>query len=488
MAYSYGWLGNDADEVSMRTFRPYDPDQALLLPPLLRDWLPESHLANFVSDVVDTLDLSPILAVYASQDGRGQPPYHPRLMVKLLVYGYCTGVVSSRKLERATWENLPFRVLTTDQHPDHDSIADFRQRHLGALAGLFLEVLRLCEKAGLVKLGQVAVDGTKLKANASKHKAMSYGRMEEKEEQLQAEIAALLERAAAVDGAEAAAEQAALGAGEDLPEELRRRESRLATIRAAKAELEAEARARAEEEAAAVREQLAERERTAAATGKKPRGRAPVAPDPEQAKPDPKAQKSFTDSESRIMKDGASGGFVQGYNAQAAVDGTAQVIVAAAVTQQANDQQQLVPMLTQTEENLGRMPEQGTADTGYFSAAAVSDPALVGIELYVPPPRRGLRKSGGSGAVATVALPSEASPAEQMRARLATAEGKAAYARRKAIVEPVFGQIKEERGFRRFSFRGLVKVTAEWVIVCLTHNLLKLFRSGRWQRPTWAAA
>ena len=466
----------------MRTFRHYHPDQALLLPPLLRDWLPEGHLAHFVSDVVDTLNLSPVLEVYASQDGRGQPPYHPRLMVKLLVYGYCTGVVSSRKMERATWEDLPFRVLATDQHPDHDSIAAFRQRHLAALAGLFLEVLRLCEKAGLVKLGQVAVDGTKLKANASKHKAMSYGRMEEKEEQIQAEIAALLERAAAVDQAEAAAEQAAGGPGEDLPEELQRRESRLAKIRAAKAELEAEARARAEEEAAAVREQLAERERQAAATGKKPRGRAPVVPDPQQAKPDPKAQKNFTDPESRIMKDGASGGFVQGYNAQAAVDGTAQVIVAAAVTQQAGDQQQLVPMLTKTKEHLGRMPKQGLADTGYFSAAAVSDPALADTELYVPPRRRSSKAAGSAaGAVVTQTLPAQASVAEGMRERLATPEGKAAYAQRKAIVEPVFGQIKDVRGFRRFSFRGLAKVTAEWLVICLTHNLLKLFRSGGWR-------
>ncbi len=471
----------------MRSFRPYQPDQALLLPPLLRDWLPEGHLAHFVSDVVDVLDLSPILGLYAQQEGRGQPPYHPRLMVKLLVYGYCMGVVSSRKIERATWEDLPFRVLATDQHPDHDSIAAFRQRHLAALAGLFLAVLQLCEKAGLVQLGQVAVDGTKVKANASKHKAMSYGRMQEKEEQLKAEIAALMERAAAADQREDAEEREAGGRGGDsLPEELRRRESRLAQIAKAKAELEAEAREQAEQEAAGVRERLAERERQAQETGKKPRGRAPVVPDPERAKPEPTAQKNFTDPESRIMKDGASGGFVQAYNAQVVVDGTAQVIVAAAVTQQAGDQQQLVPMLTKTKENLGRLPEQGTADTGYFSAAAVSDPALAGMALYVPP-KRPSAKGAGSGTAATELPPGEATAAQRMRARLATPEGKAIYARRKAIVEPVFGQMKEERGFRRFSFRGLVQVTAEWLVMCLTHNLLKLFRSG-WRRTVLAAA
>ena len=471
----------------MRSFRPYDPDQAFLLSPRMQDWLPEGHLALFVSDVVDALDLWPILGVYANEDGRGQPPYHPRLMVKLLVYGYCIGVVSSRKIERATWEDLPVRVLAADQHPDHDSIAAFRQRHLAALAGLFLEVLQLCEKAGLVQLGQVAVDGTKVKANASKHKAMSYGRMADKEAQLKAEIAALMERAAAVDRAEDAEEREAGGRGGDgLPEELRRRESRLAKIAAAKAELEAEARELAEQEAVAVREKLAERERKAQETGKKPRGRAPVVPDPEQAKPEPTAQKNFTDPESRIMKDGASGGFVQAYNAQVAVDGTAQVIVAAAVTQQAGDQQQLVPMLTKTKENLGRLPEQGTADTGYFSAAAVSDPALTGMALYVPP-KRPSAKGAGFGTAATELPPGEATAAQRMRGRLATPEGKAIYARRKAIVEPVFGQIKEERGFRRFSFRGLVKVTAEWMVICLTHNLLKLFRSG-WQRTALAVA
>ena len=455
----------------MKTFKPYNPEQLFLLPPALRDWLPEGHLALFLSDVVETaLDLTAILATYETGDGRGQPPYHPAPLVKLLLYGYCTGKPSSRQIERATYEEIPYRVLAANQHPDHDTLAAFRQTHLAALAGLFLQVLHLCQRAGLVKLGHVALDGTKILANASKHKAMSYGRMPEAERKLEEEIAALLAEAQRVD----AAEDARYGTGtrgDELPADLARRESRLAKIRAAKADLEAEAQAAAAEAAVVAQAKLAERERQTRETGRKPKGPAPTVPDPTEAIPKPKAQRNFTDPASRIMKDGATKSFVQAYNAQAAVDGTAQVIVAAAVTQAANDKQQLVPMLTQTGVNCDQLPAAASADSGYCSAAAVTDAALAGIDLYVAV----ARQQHGE----TPAPPADdGTVIGAMRAKLQTAAGHALYALRKAIVEPVFGQIKDARGFRRFSFRGLGKVHAEWLLICLTHNLLKLFRAG----------
>jgi len=457
----------------MKTFKPYTPDQLLLLPPALQDWLPEGHLALFLSDVVDeALDLTPILAPYETGDERGQPPYHPALMVKLLLYAYCTGKPSSRQIERATYEEVPYRVLAADQHPDHDTLAAFRQQHLPALAALFAQVLDLCRRAGLVKLGHVALDGTKVLANASKHKAMSYARMAEAEQHLQQEIAALLAEAQWVD----AAEDAQYGKGrrgDELPAELTRRESRLAKIRAAKAALEAEAKAEAVAAAAAAQAKLTARERRAAETGRKPSGPPPTVPDPTTATPQPKAQRNFTDPESRIMKDGATKSFVQAYNAQAAVDGAAQVIVAAAVTQEANDKQQLVPMLSQVAKHCGAVPTVASADSGYFSEAAVMAEALVGIDLHVAPDRQ---KHGE--APAPPPRPDDGTAISAMRAKLQTAAGHAVYALRKAIVEPVFGQIKDGRGFRRFSFRGLGKVQAEWQMICLTHNLLKLFRAG----------
>jgi transposase len=461
----------------MKTFKPYTPDQLLLLPPALQDWLPEGHLALFLSDVVDhALDLTPILATYDTGDGRGQPPYHPALMVKLLFYAYCTGRASSRRIEQATYDEVPYRVLAANQHPDHDSIATFRQTHLTALAALFTQVLGLCQRAGLVKLGHVALDGTKVLANASKHKAMSYGRMGEAERKLAAEVAALLAQAQAVD----AAEDAQYGKGrrgDELPAELARRESRLAKIRAAKAALEAEAQTQAAEAAAAAQAKLAERERQAATTGRKPKGRPPQVPDPTQATPDPKAQRNFTDPESRIMKDGATQSFVQAYNAQAAVDGHAQVIVAAAVTQAANDKQQLVPMLTAVTRNLDATPGAASADSGYFSEAAVTDAAVAAIDLYVAVDRQ------QHGDMPAAPVPNDGTVIGAMRAKVASSAGHAVYALRKTIVEPVFGQIKEQRGFRRFSLRGLRKVQAEWLLICLTHNLLKLFRAGWTVQP-----
>ena len=466
----------------MKQYRPYEPHQPFLLPPDPHDWLPEGHLALFLLDVVATLDLSAIFAVYESGDGRGQPPYHPLMMTSLLLYGYCTGKVSSRKLEAATQEEVAYRVLTGGQHPDHDSIADFRQRHLASLAKLFVQVLKLCRQAGLVKLGHVALDGTKVKANASKHKAMSYERMGETEQRLEDEVRKLLKEAARMD-AEEDAKYGKGKRGDELPEELRRRESRLKKIREAKAALEAEARAKAEAAAAEAREKMAERERKEAETGKKVPGKKPEVPEVDQAKPEPKAQRNFTDPESRIMKDGATKEFVQGYNAQAAVDSTAQIIVGSLVTQEANDKKQLLPLLEKVRENTGRLPDKASADAGFFSETNLTDGRFKEVDLYVPPDRQkhGAPQDEANGAIAT-----DDTVKGRMKRKLQAEEGRAVYKMRKAIVEPVFGQTKEVRGFRRFSFRGLKKVTAEWDVVCLTHNLLKLFRSG-W-RPGWAAA
>jgi transposase len=450
-----------------KPFRPYSLDQRLLLPPDLRDWLPEGHLALFVSDVVDELDLSAIVVAYEHGDGRGQPPYHPAMMVKLLLYAYCTGKPSSRKIERATYEEVAFRVLAADQHPDHDSVAEFRKRHLNALAGLFVQVLQLCQAAGLVKLGHVALDGTKIKANASKHKAMSYDRMTATEQQLEAEIRALLEQAARVDAAEDA-EYGRGRRGDELPAELARRESRLGKIRAAKAALEQAAKAAAEQAAEVARAKVAARGQRVGSA----KGGVPKVPDPEQAPPAPRAQYNFTDPDSRIMLDGATKSFTQAYNAQAAVDGHAQVIVACGVTQEATDVEQLVPMVERVVQATGQAPTALLADAGYFSEANLGAPMVAGLDAYVPPDRL-KHRAAGAGPQPPPRIQSEV--AAHMRAKLATPAGRAIYALRKTIVEPVFGQIKEIRGFRRFSFRGFPRVAAEWPLICLTHNLLKLF-------------
>jgi len=456
-------------------FRACTLDQPLLLAPSLQQWLPEEHLARFVADVTEQLDLSAIYAAYDRQDGRGQASYHPLLLTRLLLYGYCVGVASSRAIERATYEDVAFRYLAADQHPDHDTIANFRKQHLATLGGLFVQALQLCQKAGLVKLGHVAIDGTKIQANASKHKAMSYGRMEEAEQKLQAEVEALLRHAEEVD----AAEDAQYGKGrrgDELPAELARRESRLKKIREAKEALEAEAKQKAEEQKAEAEAKIAARQEQEEQTGQKPRGRAPQVPNAEEAKPESSAQRNFTDPESRIMPDGAhKGSFVQAYNAQAAVDSAAQIIVAAEITQQANDKQQLIPMLQQVIENVNGKPQVASADTGYCSKANIIEESLQGIDLYVATERQ---QHGETKDIPGDGPPEKSSVLQQMQAKLKTEAGKAVYKMRKQIVEPVFGYIKEGRGFRRFSFRGLGNVRNEWKLICVTHNLLKLFRSG----------
>ena len=449
------------------TFRPYSPEQLLLLPPDMARWLPEDHLVYFIRDVERQLDLS---AIYGSYDGTqgGNPAYDPGMMTTLLIYAYCVGVVSSRKIERATYESIPFRVLTADQHPDHDTIAEFRRRHLEALAVLFVQVLRLCRKAGLVKLGHVSLDGTKVRANASKHKAMSYGRMEKSVVELEGEVKRLLAEAEGTD----TAEDNRYGRGrqdEALPEELRCKQSRLAKIKEAKEALEQEAREGAE----AQRLEQAKKREDRDASGDH-RGRPPKVP---SERPEGKAQRNFTDPDSRIMKDGATKAFEQCYNCQAAVDGDSQVIVATRVSQETNDKKELKPVVETLKKNLdGAKPKQLTTDNGYFSENNVTYLAEEQIDGYLA---TGRIKHGDQLPVAPRGrIPKEASIKERMARKLRTVKGRAIYAKRKEISEPVFGQIKHVRGFRQFLLRGVDKVCGEWDLICLGHNVLKLFRSG----------
>jgi transposase len=423
-----------------KTFRPYDPDQMLLMPPALGDWVPEDHLARFVRDVVAALDLSAIEDTYTEE--RGYPPYDPRMMVTVLLYAYCTGIYSSRKIAGRLIDSVAVRFLAAGNQPDFRTISEFRRRHGAALAALFVQGLKLCRQAGLVKLGRVAIDGTKIKANASKHKAMSYGRMRTQETQLEQEVRTLLRQAEAAD----AQEDARYGRdrrGDELPAELARRESRLQKIREAKAALEAEARARAEAE------------------GQPPGDAAP---------PD-KTQRNFTDPDAKIQK--TSDGFIQGYNAQIAVaGGPAQIIVAQHVTPAAPDVQQLIPALAAITQALHRKPALVLADAGYWSEANVRALEAKGIEPLIA---TGRRKHTEPPSVAPRGRPPQGlSVKARMQRKLATVRGHRLYARRKAIVEPVFGQIKHARGFRQFLRRGLTRVQQEWALVCLSHNLLKL--------------
>jgi hypothetical protein len=377
----------------------------------------------------------------------------------VLLYGYCVGVMSSRRIERASHDDIAFRYLCADQHPDHDTISDFRRQHLPVLSQMFTQVLQLCDKAGLVKLGHVAIDGTKLQANASKHKAMSDNRMEEKEKQLRAEVERLLAEAEVTD----AAEDALYGKGnrgDDLTGEMARRESRLKKIAEAKAALEQEAREHAEAAKKAAEAKLEEGLKKEQERGKKFGGHPPRIPDPEQARPEPTAQRNFTDPESRIMPDGGrKGSFVQAYNAQIAVDSAQQIIVAAEITQESNDKQQLAPMLARVAQNMGAKPQAATADTGYFSEEQVTDERVKGIELYVAigKQKHGEDQPSGVTDPGDLSAPSvEADSAkEKMKQRLKTEAGQALYKMRKAIVEPVFGQIKAARGIRSFLLRGL---------------------------------
>jgi transposase len=441
-----------------KTFRAYDMNQQLLLPPDLREWLREDHLALYVSDVVEALDLSAIIKKYDEGDSRGRPPYHPALMVKLLVYGYCTGRMSSRKLEQATYDDIAFRVLTCDQHPDHDSIADFRKRHVAELGQLFVQVLQFCQRAGLVKLGHVAVDSTKIKANAAKSESLRYGTLEPAAQALEAEIVRLLSEAQRIDDDEDTLYGEGCG-GDELPTELRRRETRLAKIRELKAQLESEA------EQAATQEQ----QQKAKGEPKNYRRRRWTKNENGAVVPKDKTRRNLTDPDSRMMMDTTTNSYQQAYATQIAVDAQTQIIVAARVTQAPNDQEQLVPTVLAVKENLGQLPATVSADGGYFSKAVITAEALHGIDLYVPP------NEPEPQAVSK----DDSSVRALMWQKLMSEPGRQLYNRRSTIVEPVFAYIKHVRSFRQFMLRGLAQVEGEWLLICLTHNLLKLFRALR---------
>ena len=425
-----------------KTFRTYLPEQNLLLPASLREWLPDDHLSYFVSDVVDQLDLSAIERVYEEED-RGQPPYHPRMMTKILLYGYCVGVFSSRRIQKRLVEDVAFRVLAAGNQPDFRTIADFRKLHLKALEELFRQMLRLTLETGMMKLGRVAVDGSKVKGNASKHKAMSYGRMKETEKRLREEVRKLLKQAEAADQEE----DSRYGRdrrGDELPKELQRRETRIARIREAKHALEERAREQA-----------------------KSKGK-----DREEAQPTKKAQYNFTDPASRMLK--GSDGFVQGYNTQIAVEPVFQLIVGQRVTQAANDKQQMVPLVEAIEEQSGQKPEGVLADNGYCSDENLKYLARKRMEGFVATGKQ--KHSQRRESCKRGPLPREASRVERMERKLETKVGAAVYATRKFIVEPVFGQIKQARGFRQFLLRGIEKVRGEWALICMTHNILKFHK------------
>ncbi len=431
------------------TFRPCAPDQSLLFPPSPRDWLPEGHLAFFIADTVAALDLQAFYAPYEG-DGRRNQPFDPLMMVTVLLYAYATGTFSSRRIARKLEEDVAYRVLAAGNFPAHRTIAEFRQHHLAAFEALFVRVVQIAREAGVVQLGALAVDGSKIKANASKHKAMSYGRMRAEEQRLREEIAALTTQAAAVDATEDA-EHGPDVRGDELPAELQRREERLATIAAAKARLEA---------------RQAEEDRQKGRTpddGRKSRGNKPFARD--FGVPADDAQDNFTDPESRIMK--TSSGFDQCYNGQIAVDETTQIIVATGLTNCAADNAELLPLLDHAETTLGGAPTDVLADAGYRGEVTFQTLEARGITAYI--------SLGHEVRPAKPPNPTHVAT-QRMAARLASDTGRARYRRRKAIVEPVLGWIKEVLGFRRFSLRGLAKARGEWTVICLAVNLKRFHR------------
>ena len=431
-----------------KTFRPYEPDQPLLMPASIQDWLPQDHLAYFISDVVDRLDLSELVEHY-EREPRGGPPYHPVMMVKVLLYGYCCGVTSSRKLETRLLEDVGFRALAAHNTPDHRTIADFRKNHLGVLSGLFTQALALCASAGLVKLGHVSLDSTKIKANASKHKAMSYGRMKERIAELSAAVDELLQEAEQIDEEEDR-RHGKHRRGDELPKDLAFKQARLARLDAARAALEAHAR----EEAV-----------KAKAEGREHPG-----------VPGEKDQINFTDAESKIMPGPGGKTFVQGYNCQAVVDSAHQVIVAARATNQATDVHQAAAMIREAIENVGGVPREMSADAGYYSAAAVCEVEKLGVEAFIAPDRT--RHGKKVPPAPRGRIPADLSPRDRMRRKLRTKRGRRRYALRMETAEPAFGQIKEGQQFRGMSMRGLEKADGEWLLVCTAHNLLKLYRHG----------
>jgi transposase len=451
-----------------KRFRECSLDQPYLLPPGLQDWLPEDHLARFIAEVTDTLDLRAIYTAYERRDGRGLAAYHPLMLTRLLLYGYAIGVRSSRRIEKATHDDIAFRYLAADQHPDHDTIAHFRRQHLEALAALFAQALRLCQQAGLVKLGVVALDGTKIHANANRTRSSKHAAMAAEERRLQALIQQMMAEAEQTDSAE----DARFGAGRQeptLPPELARAQGRLERLRQAQRELEQEAQQR-----------LAETQMEPGTPGRPRKDDTTDRPSPQERARDkarrrraqrevdsPSRTYNFTDPDSRQMHDNGLDSIVQAYNGQLAVDADSQVIVAAELTQQVNDLGQLVPMSQQVERNTGAKPDVLVADAGYWDTTSLQDQRLDGIQVLVSPDAKEPKRMLGNRL------------AESMRQVLSSPAGRSLYQKRKSTVEPVIGRIKEIRGIRRLLLRGLAQASAEWKLICLTHNLLKLHRHGQ---------
>jgi len=444
----------------MSRFIQYDRNQQYLLPPSVDEWLPEGHLARFVVEVIDQLDLSKLTGRYS---GSGSAAYHPSMMLALLVYGYASGTFSSRKIERATYDSVAFRFIAANHHPDHDTLAHFRKTFLVELEDLFVQVLALAQAMKLVKLGQISLDGTKIKANASKHKALSHGRIEKLEAQLREDVQALLKKAADVD-------QEELADGIDLPAEIARREDRLKVLAEAKAKIAERVKERDEQARKDYQEKLARRE-AVRATGKKPRGKEPKAP---ETGPQAKDQINLTDEESRIMP--SADGFVQGYNAQAAVDVASMLVVATTLTQQTNDKQQVEPMLSELkalQDRFGK-PDTLLADNGYFSNTNIQACVKQKITPLIALGREAHHLSLEQRLTPDAPEPETADSLVKMAWKLKTQSGRALYAKRKSTVEPVFGIIKQVLGFRQFSLRGLDAVTGEWKLVTMAFNLKRM--------------
>jgi transposase len=432
-----------------KTFRDWDIEQLMMFPPCVEDFVPQEHLAHFVRNTVcEALDLSTILDCYSEE--RGYPPYHPTMMTAVLLYAYCQGIYPSRRIAKACRERVDFMAVTGMQMPDFRTISDFRKRHLVALGELFVQVLRLCQQAGLVKLGHVALDGTKLKANASKHKAMSYGRMKKAEAELQTIVSGWLRQAQAADAREDE-EHGADQSGEELPDWVRDKQGRLEKIREARARLEAEAQAQASQKG---------KEKKSGSRGR-PRKNEP-------GTPKDSAQTNFTDPQSRIMK--SHDGFIQGYNAQAVVDADSQVIVAQGLTNNASDAPQLAVMVAQIKQNTGRQARELSADAGYCSEDNLKELRRRHINGYIATGRQKHGEATASGE-RKVKL---GTYAYAMWQKLRRGGHRSRYRLRKQTVEPVFGQVKQGRGFRQFLLRGVRKVAGEWSLICTAHNLLKL--------------
>jgi transposase len=441
-----------------KDFRAWKIDEAQLLPPRVQDYVAKDHMSRLIVSLVrESLDLSALIGIYTS--GLGQPPFDPRMMTALLLHGYASGLYSSRRIAKGAVERADFMMIVAGDPPDFRTISEFRKRHLKALAGLFVQVLKLAEKAGLVKLGHVALDGTKIKANASKHKAMSYERMKKREAELEAEVDRWLKAAEAAD----AEEDKLYGTkrGDEMPDWVADKEKRLAKIRAAKAELEAEAKAAAEEE---TRRRAAAEERRIA-EGRKKNGKTPAPPKPE---PDGKSQRNFTDPDSRILK--TKDGYIQGYNAQAAVDAKAQIIVAHGLTASMSDCNQLVGLIDDIKANLGAKPKEASADSGYLSEANLQALADRDISAYVA--------IGRAKRPADVKRDTSGPLTRAMIDKLKRAGWRSRYRLRKQVVEPVFGQVKQARRFRQFLMRGIEKVKDEWAMICTAHNLTKLAKAA----------